>query len=63
MFARVIDMEPGMRFACGGDVHELVSMESRPQRGQRRFTRVHVKVGDPFTVDRAERFPVFGWRG
>jgi hypothetical protein len=67
MFARPIDMEPGMMFRCPGHgrLLEFRGVEHRRQRvaGGRQFVRVLVgRGGVDFTCDRNERFPVLDER-
>jgi hypothetical protein len=64
MFARPIDMEPGMAFfatATSGTILRFVGVEHVVSRfpGKRRV-RVLVKGGRSFVADREALFPVLG---
>lgn len=66
MFARAIDMEPGMAFHCRADMHTVlrfVGVEHITSRfpGKRRV-RVLVTGGRPFVADRDALFPLVDWR-
>jgi hypothetical protein len=62
MFARPIDMEPGMKFLCrGSGMLTFVGVERVASRfAHKRVVRVLVRPGPSFVVDRDVRYPLVG---